>query len=91
MNKAELIDYIANRQDCTKVEAERIINIFTDAITGALSEGQEVALTGFGNFYIAEVAAREGRNPSTGLPLSIPAYKQPKFKVGKKLKDACNA
>jgi DNA-binding protein HU-beta len=90
MHKSELIDYIASRQGCTKVEAEKIINIFTDAIINALGKGQEVVLVGFGNFYTTKVAEKEGRNPKTGQPLTIPAYTQPKFKSGKKLKDACN-
>jgi len=45
---------------------------------------------GFGNFGINKIAARKGRNPRTALALDIPAYNQPRFKVGKKLKDAVN-
>jgi DNA-binding protein HU-beta len=47
-------------------------------------------LVGFGNFGINKIAARRGRNPRTGLSLDIPGYNQPRFKVGKKLKDAVN-
>ena len=45
---------------------------------------------GFGNFYITKIAPRSGRNPRNGEVIQIKSYNQPKFKTGKKLKDACN-
>jgi len=90
MNKGEFIDYIAKQHSCTKVEAEKIINMFTASITGAMSESKEVILVGFGGFYASKVEERVGRNPRTGEPITIPSYIQPKFRAGQKLKDACN-
>ena len=90
MNKAELINYITEKNNCTKTEAEKIIETFTSAIISALSEGKDISLLGFGSFTVSQIDARTGRNPKTGKPLEIPAYKQVKFKVGQKLKDACN-
>lgn len=90
MNKSEFIDYIANKQKCTKVEAERIINIFCESVTSAIGENNEVMIIGFGKFYSSRVSSRQGRNPRTGQPLKIPAYVQPKFSAGEKLKMACN-
>jgi nucleoid DNA-binding protein len=58
MNKAEFIDYMASQQECTKVEAEKIINAFSNAVTYALGEGKEIALMGFGRFYSSKVAAK---------------------------------
>ena len=55
-----------------------------------MGQGKEISLLGFGNFTVSKVAARDGRNPSTGAALKIAAYNQPKFKVGQKLKSACN-
>jgi len=52
--------------------------------------GKEISFLNFGNFSISKVAARSGRNPRTGAALKIAAYNQPKFKVGSKLKKACN-
>jgi nucleoid DNA-binding protein len=60
-------------------------------VIGSVSEGKEISLIGFGNFTISKVAAREGRNPKTKEPLKIEAYNQVRFKVGQKLKDACNS
>ena len=91
MNKSEFADYIAQKNDIKKTEAERIINVFTDAVIGSVSEGKELALVGFGSFSVSEVAAREGRNPKTKEPLKIEAYNQVRFKVGQKLKDAANS
>ena len=54
-------------------------------------KGNEILLIGFGNFSISKVATRAGRNPRTGDTIQIAAYNQPKFKIGKKLKDACNS
>lgn len=84
------ISYISEKHDCTKVEAEKIIDVFTSSITSALSEGKEISLLGFGSFGITNVASRTGRNPKTGKPVIIAAHNQIKFKSGQKLKDACN-
>ena len=90
MNKSELIDHVAQEHSCTKVDAERAINMFTSSISTLLSKGEEIALVGFGAFYVTKAAARDGRNPKTGAKLKIAARAQPKFRAGKTLKDACN-
>ena len=91
MNKQEFIDYVAKQHSCTKVEAKRNIDMFTSSVIGAMSKNNEISLMGFGHFSTTKIAARVGRNPRTGETLQIKAYTQPKFKVGKKLKDACNS
>ena len=90
MNKGEFIDYMAKQHNCTKVEAEKVINMFTASVSSSLSENQEIGLVGFGSFYASSVEERVGRNPRTGEPITIAAYIQPKFRAGQKLKDACN-
>lgn len=90
MNKSEFIDHISSEHDCTKAEAEKIINIFTGSVTSALGAGKEIALVGFGSFGVSDIAAKNGRNPKTGETMTIAAYKHPKFKAGKGLKDVCN-
>ena len=64
--------------------------MFTDSVAHVLGEVKEINLVGFGNFSIFTVEARTGRNPKTGEVIQIPRYKQPRFKVSKKLKDAVN-
>ena len=90
MNKAEFIAHIANQYQCTKVEAEKVIDMFTSSVIDAMGQGKEISLVGFGNFTVSKVAAKTGRNPRTGEALKIAASNQPKFKVGQKLKDAVN-
>jgi DNA-binding protein HU-beta len=90
MNKGEFVNYIAEQNDCTKAQAERVIDMFTSSVIDAIGEDNEISLIGFGNFSVSSVTARSGRNPRTGKTIQIPARMQPKFKVGQKLKDACN-
>ncbi len=90
MNKAEFVNHIAGQHKCTKVEAEKVIDMFTSSVIDAMAQGKEISLIGFGNFTVSKVAARTGRNPRTGEALKIAAYNQPKFKVGQKLKDVVN-
>jgi DNA-binding protein HU-beta len=91
MNKGEFVNHIAEQHTCTKVEAEKVIDMFTSSVIDAIGDGNEISLVGFGNFSVSKVAARDGRNPRTGEILKIAAYNQPKFKVGQKLKDAVNS
>jgi nucleoid DNA-binding protein len=91
MNKQEFITHIANQHECKKVEAEKAIDMFTSSVIDAMAQGNEISIVGFGNFYVNKVAARSGRNPRSGEALQIKAYNQPKFKAGKKAKDACNS
>ena len=90
MKKGEFITYISEKHNTSKAEAEKVIDMFTTSVIGALGEGNEVSLIGFGNFSVSKVDARAGRNPRTGEVVQISAYNQPRFKVGKKMKDAVN-
>ncbi len=58
-----------------------------ETVIEAVSAGDKVQLIGFGTFEARERAAREGRNPSTGEVIQIPATKVPAFKAGKAFKD----
>lgn len=90
MNKSQLIEKMAEGADISKASAGRALDSFIEAVTGALTEGDSVALVGFGTFSVRERAARTGRNPQTGATIEIAAAKVPAFKAGKALKDACN-
>ena len=90
VNKSQLIECIASGADISKAAAGRALDSFTDAVTKALKDGDQVALVGFGTFAVRERSARSGRNPQTGETIQIAAAKVPSFKAGKALKDACN-
>lgn len=90
MNKAELIDAIAEKADISKAAAGRALEAVTETITETLKAGDSVALVNFGTFSVSERSARTGRNPQTGAALEIAASKLPTFKAGKQLKEAVN-
>lgn len=90
MNKAEFVGFIAEAGGISKADSERALNLITDSINQALNKGEEINLVGFGSFSVQKREAREGRNPKTGEKMRIAAYKQPVFRAGKKLKEACN-
>ena len=90
MNKAELIEAMAEAGDISKAAAGRALDGLVDAVTGALKDGDQVSLIGFGTFSVRDRAARTGRNPQTGATINIAASKNPAFKAGKALKDAVN-
>ena len=88
MNKAELINAVAEKAGLSKKDTEAALAAITAVITEALAEGDKVQLVGFGAFEVKARAERIGRNPKTKTEIKIPASKVPVFKAGKALKDA---
>ena len=88
MNKAELINEIANHSGLTKVDAGRALDALVQTIESTLKSGDSIALVGFGTFEVKERAERIGRNPQTGESITIASANVPSFKAGKGLKDA---
>lgn len=91
MNKNDLVAQVAEKASLTKAQAGAAVDAVFSAITETLKAGDEVRIVGFGNFVVTTRAAGEGRNPQTGATIRIPESKQPKFRVGKALKDAVNS
>ena len=87
MNKAELINAVAEKAGLSKKDTETVVNATIDVIAGALADGDKVQLVGFGAFEVKSRAERIGRNPKTKESIKIPASKVPVFKPGKALKD----
>ena len=90
MNKAELVNAIAENANLTKKASEVALSSIIDSITKSLKKGDKVQLVGFGTFEVRQKAARKGHNPLTGEEIKIPACKAPAFKAGKALKEAVN-
>jgi DNA-binding protein HU-beta len=90
MNKADMIEQIAQAAEISKSAAERAVDALVTAVKTSLKKGEEVTLVGFGTFLVGARKARTGRNPKTGETINIPASKAPKFRAGKALKDAIN-
>jgi len=90
MNKAELVDAVANAANLSKADAGRAVDAVVNSVTAALKKGEQVSVVGFGTFGVKHRAARSGRNPRTGETIAIKASNVPGFKAGKALKDAVN-
>ena len=88
MIKTEVEKRLAEALSLKNDDARDLLNVILDEITLALSRQQRVALIGFGTFEVRQHAARQGRNPSTGEPMTIPASNGVNFKPGKELKDS---
>ena len=88
MNKAELIDKIAEGADVSKQTATQMLEVFMQSITSAISKGDQVSLINFGTWSVKERSARTVRNPRTGELIDVKETKVPAFKAGKALKEA---
>lgn len=88
MNKADLINAVAEKTGLSKKDTEAAVAATFDVVTETLAEGEKVQLVGFGSFEVKARAARMGRKPGTDIEIEIPAAKVPVFKAGKALKDA---
>lgn len=89
MNKTDLVNAIA-AQGLSKADSKKALDAVLDAISGALKEGDKVAILGFGTFSINERPAREGINPATKEKITIAAKKVVKFKAGAELAAGIN-
>ena len=87
MTKADLVAKIADTTGIAKSIAEKALNGFVAAVSDALAQNQKITLVGFGTFAVTDRSQREGRNPRTGKPITIPSSKAVKFKAGSRLKD----
>jgi len=85
MNKAELIDAIAEESGLTKVDSKKALNGLLTAVAKELKSGGKVTLVGHGTYQVVEKSARTGINPKTRKPIKIPAKKVVKFKPGAEL------
>jgi DNA-binding protein HU-beta len=88
MNKTELIAVLANDAKVTQKVAEEVLRAFTNSVSETLQKGEKVVVTGFGTFEVRHRVARQGKNPRTGQPITVPAQNTPAFRAGKLLKAA---
>lgn len=88
MNKAQLVEAVAQSTGLKKKEAEAAVSAMTDTIIAALKEGEKVQIVGFGTFEVKERAERNGRNPKTGEAITVAASKHASFSAGKVLKES---
>jgi integration host factor subunit alpha len=87
LTKADLSDLLFEQVGLNKREAKDFIDEFFDLITLKVTEGQDVKISGFGNFNVRTKKSRPGRNPRTGEPVIIKARRSVTFQPSPKLKE----
>ena len=86
LTKAELAELLFERLGLNKRESKDMVEAFFEIVHGTLVAGQDVKLSGFGNFNIRRKAPRPGRNPRTGEAIPIKARNVVTFHASHKLK-----
>ncbi len=86
LTKAEMSEYLFDKLGLSKRDAKELVELFFEEIRRALENGEQVKLSGFGNFDLRDKNQRPGRNPKTGEDIPITARRVVTFKPGQKLK-----
>ncbi|MCT9812275.1 integration host factor subunit alpha [Acidovorax sp. Be4] len=87
LTKAQLADLLFDQIGLNKRESKEMVDAFFDLVSQSLVEGDDVKLSGFGNFQIRTKAPRPGRNPRTGELIPIQARRVVTFHASTKLKE----
>ncbi len=86
ITKDSLVQMVHNEIGLNKREAKDLIESFFEEIKKSLEDGNDIRLSGFGNFHLRDKAPRPGRNPKTGIEVTISSRRVVTFKSGLKLK-----
>ena len=86
LTKADIADRLFNEVGLNKREAKEFVDAYFEIIREALEGGENVKLSGFGNFQLREKNERPGRNPKTGEEIPISARRVVTFRPGQKLR-----
>ena len=86
LTKAEMADHLSETTGINRRDAKQLVEMFFDEISRALIAGQQVKLSGFGNFELKDKNSRPGRNPKTGEPVNVSARRVVTFKTGQKFR-----
>ena len=87
LTKAQLAELLFEQIGLNKRESKDMIDAFFDLISDSLVDGNDVKISGFGNFQIRTKAPRPGRNPRTGEAIPIEARRVVTFHASHKLKE----
>jgi integration host factor subunit alpha len=91
LTKAQLAELLFEHIGLNKRESKDMIEAFFDLVAQSLVDGEDVKISGFGNFHIRTKASRPGRNPRTGEPVAIEARRVVTFHASPKLKEQVQA
>ncbi|MBU2768653.1 integration host factor subunit alpha [Acidithiobacillus ferrivorans] len=91
VTKQELTYHLVGTMGLTAKDSKAMVEVMFDAIRATLAFGEEVKLSGFGNFTLRVKRARPGRNPRNGEPFEIGARRVVTFRAGMRLRAKCAA
>ncbi len=86
LTKADIVEAIAEKVDIEKEEIKGLVDQIFEEIRKSLESGENVRISGFGNFLLRDKSVRPGRNPKTGKEVDISARRVVSFKSGQKLR-----
>ncbi|MEX0607189.1 MAG: integration host factor subunit alpha [Halofilum sp. (in: g-proteobacteria)] len=86
LTKARMAETLFEELGLNKREAKELVELFFEEIRDTLASGDDVKLSGFGNFVLRTKNRRPGRNPKTGEEIPISARRVVTFRPGQKLK-----
>ncbi len=86
LTKADMVEHLYEELGLNKREAKDLVEMFFEEIRTSLGQGQNVKLSGFGNFMLRDKTQRPGRNPKTGEEIPVDARRVVTFRPGQKLK-----
>ena len=90
MTKIEIVTNVYEKLGFSKRECAEIVDKFFELIKETLANGENVKISGFGNFIVKQKKARRGRNPQTGDEIEIVKRKVLNYRLSQVLKDAIN-
>ena len=91
VTKADIAEHLFEELGLNKREAKDLVDSFFEEIRKSLERGQDVKLSGFGNFELRDKKERPGRNPKTGEEIPITARRVVAFRAGQKIKARMDA
>lgn len=86
LTKAEIAEHLYEKLGMNRRDAKELVETFFEEIRQALESGEQVKVSGFGNFDLRDKAQRPGRNPKTGEDIPISARRVVTFRPGQKFK-----
>ena len=91
LTKADIANRLFDEVGLNKREAKEFVDAYFEIIKFALESGENVKLSGFGNFQLRDKNERPGRNPKTGEEIPISARRVVTFRPGQKLRSRVEA
>lgn len=91
LTKADMIEHLMQQMHLTRQEGRLLVEQFFEELSNSLINGNEIKLSGFGNFELKDKKSRPGRNPKTGEPVPVSARRVVTFKAGQKFRQQVDA